>query len=420
MVSFSCRRALVASLCFIPLGRGAILVNQTELALNATGEKHSLTALPLERSVLSDPTASTDVLVGRLPSDHFRLPEATTAKRQTTPDESYDLFYSRYNVSIASNDRLYAIPVLADDLRHLLTHAVEVGSTLNDEDFRLGFDVSAGNLTLVMTALDSTAEQPTFSWQAYVSVAKLLLSGSPLGTVGDTVKGWVGVVRGPSRKNVALVAILPRIVVADGPSTAPPRAAPPSVAAPTPSSRAQGGGRDGDLKLMRRNLYPVPETGLQMSVLPGRVRLSALTLYSLASAAMDSVLTQRPRKEYGALFLAYWLGQHWEDNVFHFRVVGGVRVSASDMRAIMGVIQQVVIEYILTQTLPSRSETTGHAIRNLRGQIANLAGTVIAHFVIGGPEGQLGDMSTTHFACAQVGVEQPDGGIAYGCMVPDS
>lgn len=460
MLSLSVRHVFIIGLGLLASAptRAAMLLNDT--VGNATDLPP---ASVLTLKVGDDPNR----LSAKLPPNTFRTPQTSTAKRQANSDVAYTMFYSDQNITFDSNLTLNAVPVKTGDLRGLLSHAIELASAGTANDFRRNFNVSANNLTLIATTINSTPDAPTFNWDAYGAVAGALLRSTDPTSNGFN-KSWVGVIQDPAGAEVAIVVVSPDIIVApaaaggdksafNSPPASPAGSAPtlqsgradkgaftsPSAtsAAAAPTTKAggaidgaftspqassataaptfQSGGADGSLRLKKRDLYDIPGTSMQVTVTPGRHVLAGAVFNSLVSEAANSVFVQRLRQGFGGVFIGYWADfKFWQDNVFHLLVTGGAQISYSDMADILITLITVARSYeerTGNRAGPNNRAMLDSRVRNLQGQVISAAGTVIAKFFIGGPEGQLGEVAST-FLCPRIGVVQPDGEVSLGCL----
>ncbi|KAI9675340.1 MAG: hypothetical protein M1817_001244 [Caeruleum heppii] len=392
------------------MGHASLGTNDTEL-------QTSIDSLPPPNTNLSDDPLMSEVRTARLPDNLFRIPEPSTSKRAEIP---YHLFYSQSNISISlerPQERLYATATLASGLRALLELAVRRGAGADAQDFRTSFNVSSHNLILIMNAIDSSSERPTFTWKAFSSVAQILLDATePTGNA--LTPSWVGVVRNPSNKTMASLAVLPYFIVETRP---PSTASPASISSVVPMSRPIPSTvaptnkapilHDDGLKLVRRDVYDVAGTALRVIITVGRHRLPGAFLEDLIDSAYSMVqMANQAGSEYHSVYMQNPVDHR--NNVFQFNTVNGQVIPAQVMRNIMTRISVVAIQYLLNHF----GDTDFRPVYSLQGQVVDAFGTVVAAWFLGGPEGQLGEVLES-YRCPHVQVVQPDGQIVCGCLV---
>ncbi|KAI9677677.1 MAG: hypothetical protein M1817_006632 [Caeruleum heppii] len=219
-------RAFVLSFIF---SAGAVQISVPLSAQNDTaGDVVTEVSIPEPRI---DPTT---VRTTPLSNSLFVVRDRVTEKRQES-DRAYRLTYSHNEVDV-NNYRLFAPHAPQEDVTTLLQNAIRFADAQNASEYRTSFRSSGGNLSLIVNAVGSTPELPTFNWEAYGAVAAIMLNDT-LVRSSDRTASWVGTVSNPAGAMTAQVAIIPEIIVA----TIDPGPQPPTSTRTGPASPARGG-----------------------------------------------------------------------------------------------------------------------------------------------------------------------------------
>ncbi|KAI9677404.1 MAG: hypothetical protein M1817_006358 [Caeruleum heppii] len=433
MLSSTLPHALVGCLCILGLTQAQDLppINENDPIDNST----NVADLPTRFTLSIDRTPSTNVRTALLqPGGGNAAPGvrgSSTEKRQAAASDPFIVDYSTDNISVANNHFLHSVPVFGTELRALLQKAIDVGNAADPTITQSSFNVSLENITMVLT--NSNLGSPIFNGQDFAGLAAILLRDTPE-TGNSLADAWVGTLSRQAGQPVARFAILPTIAVvpASGAAAAPAATVPQSSSAVSsqaavtasavaaPNTPAQ----DGELKMVKRDVYDVIETSLQVAMNVGRHRASSAVLRTLAREALDWVIMQTSIEGLNnVLMFNQRDAANPRSNVFHIAVENAAEVTVGDMIGILETIYGAVVGYtdnaLQAQGVAGGRAVIAGAVRTLQGQVINAAGTVLARYFLGGPEGQL-NLIASQFICPTVGVVNPDGAVALGCLVGDS
>ncbi len=326
-----------------------------------------------------------------IPWSLFRL-HAHSTSRRVRRDVQYTLSFSPESVATSSGNALYTLPVHNNDLRNLLQSAIALGHSQDSNQFKTFFNASLNGLELIMNAIASTTERPTFNWLAYADVAQILLDNTAPASM-DLVNSFVGVVKDPAGIIQAQLGIIPQVVVV--PDAASPTTSPPSSSNPIPATGPK-------LRLAKRDYTKsIPNTALKLTVTKTAVVIGGNVLGNLAKWALDTVILE-PQ--------VYWTSliggsQHFQEffgsNEFHLVAVRRQGIDAADMIEAVRAIYTIVDVYIRSGS----SRGPRPSAKALQGTILNSAGIVIANWSIGprpqgqGPGCRIATFVETAFGC---------------------
>ncbi|KAI9677403.1 MAG: hypothetical protein M1817_006357 [Caeruleum heppii] len=303
----------------------------------------------------------------------FEIRDRVTERKRQAFDIPYTMTYSHDVVEGSNASRLYAVDASRAVVDEVLQNAVAVAGAQDPTEFRLSFNTSTDNLTLIMNAVASTPTRPTLNWRAYEAIAGILLNDTV--RPGDRTQSWVGVVKDPSGTLTAEVAIIPSVIMAERGAE--------SASDPSLGRRSRLAKRVGqESTRLIRNLrdYSLAYTRVRAVPVPGA------TLVAVMDEVVTTTYAHRRSMTYTEYFHRDQEGLNYDSaggnngrgpsgpHTFAFRMTPGNRVSREQMLLIIREIHLIARRHI-QRYAPNAFGIDGRLLYR---------GAVVGHWSLGG------------------------------------
>ncbi|KAI9671143.1 MAG: hypothetical protein M1817_003650 [Caeruleum heppii] len=418
------------SFSLVPIAISASVSRDLALGLSTTSLGNTTTVqkgagddglLPTEEMLEERVVEPSSQRTKRLPAKLFVIPASTVSKRQSRDTvEEYTLTYSHDAITTDNNRTLYAPSAGMADVRALLANAVRVGNASQDSTaFADTFNSTLGNLTLIMNAVGSTPQNPTFDWATYAEVAAVLLADT-IDVPRSVTSAWVGVVKSLAGDVKAELGVVPRLVIERGGSPTAVTSSPSSSSSSSPAPATSASTALAEKELKSREDAPtvrvsVKGSALTLLVVRQTVTIAGARLVQLARDAVNTIGLEPGITEITGYLTRGTPLSNFQPldevigmtapNAFNVVAVQSVRISHGDMLSILRTIVRVVETY----TRHTSDGTRRHTVAALQGQVLDAAGGLLLTWSLGGAMGD-GPL------CPSMFVENPDGGTALACI----